>query len=116
MPINNKTTDSSTANSEIVDNNQEIKFERGKHPNSLINLKPYPKGVSGNTFGRPTKYEHLRRSLNSLGQIETFNHQNDSQGTLREQVLQRIWNEAIYGDIKFIQFLALLGCLDEPSS
>ena len=27
MPINTKTTDSSTANSEIVDNNQEIKFD-----------------------------------------------------------------------------------------
>lgn len=26
---------------------------RGKNPNSLKNLKPYPKGVSGNISGRP---------------------------------------------------------------
>lgn len=27
--------------------------KRGKHPNSRANLRPYPKGVSGNPGGRP---------------------------------------------------------------
>ncbi len=27
--------------------------EHGKHPNSISNLKPFPKGISGNPSGRP---------------------------------------------------------------
>jgi len=34
--------------------------------------------------------------------------------TLRERVLRRIWNDAIrHGDLKKIQLLAHLGCLDK---
>ena len=33
------------------------KHEQGKHPNSIANLKPYGKGVSGNPGGRQKKFK-----------------------------------------------------------
>ena len=95
-----------------LDNNED-EYEHGKHPNSLKNLKPFPKGVSGNVMGRPLKYENLRKVLAELGDQETFDYYNKSQGTRREQVMHTIWKKAIKGDMKFIQLLAWLGALDE---
>ena len=93
-------------------NIKEDEYEHGKHPNSLQNLKPFPKGVSGNVMGRPLKYENLRRVLAELGDQETFDYYDKSQGTRREQVMYTIWKKAIKGDMKFIQLLAWLGVLD----
>ena len=97
----------------IFTNINEEKAEHGQHPNSLKNLKPYPKGVSGNVMGRPLKYENLRKVLAELGDQETFDYYNKSQGTRREQVMHTIWKKAIKGDMKFIQLLAWLGALDD---
>ena len=94
-------------------NSNENEYEHGKHPNSLKNLKPFPKGVSGNVMGRPLKYENLRRVLAELGDQETFDYYDKSQGTRREQVMYTIWKKAIKGDMKFIQLLAWLGALDD---
>ena len=48
-----------------------------------------------------------------LGEEETFDYHEKSKGTRKEQVLKRIWDDAIRtGDIKKIQLLAFLGCLD----
>ena len=96
----------------IFTNINEEKAEHGKHPNSLKNLKPFPKGVSGNVMGRPLKYENLRKVLAELGDEETFDYYDKSQGTRREQVMDTIWKKAIKGDMKFIQLLAWLGVLD----
>ena len=93
-------------------NSNENEYEHGKHPNSLKNLKPFPKGVSGNVIGRPLKYENLRMVLAELGDQETFDYYDKSQGTRREQVMYTIWKKAIKGDMKFIQLLAWLGGLD----
>jgi len=45
-----------------VSTRPEIKFPHGKHPNSLKNLKPYPKGTNGHTGGYSLK-ERLIHSL-----------------------------------------------------
>ena len=89
-------------------------FEWGKHPNSLKALKKnqYPKGTSGNVLGRPFKFENLAKELKKLGDEETFDYNKESQGTRKEQVLKRIWYDAVRGNDKKIQLLAWLGCLD----
>ena len=33
--------------------------------------------------------------------------------TWRENVLEKVWEKARIGDIKFVQLLAYLGCLDD---
>jgi len=99
-----------TANSESESTEE---YSRGNHPNSRANLQPFEKGVSGNPLGRPYKFENLKNILNEYGDEETFNWNNESEGTRREQVWERIWWEAKYGDMKFIQLLAQLGCLDD---
>ena len=94
---------------------------RGKHPNSQANLKPYPKGVSGNPEGRKGAYAELYDALNKLGDEMTYAKDYDSldwatieDGTNREKVLETIWNKAKDGDLKFIEILAKLGCLTPP--
>ena len=97
----------------ISSNIKDEEYSPGTHPNSLKNLKPFPKGVSGNVMGRPLKYENLRKVLAGLGDQETFDYYNKSQGARREQVMHTIWKKAIKGDMKFIQLLAWLGALDD---
>ena len=88
-------------------------YTRGEHPNSLKNLKPFPKGVSGNPMGKPHRYQRLAECLNVVGDKEVINYLNEPVGyTYREGVLKKIWEKANQGDIKFIQLLAYLGCLD----
>ena len=105
---------------ENITNNREEEYEHGKHPNSLKNLKPFPKGVSGNPLGKPHKYTKLAEALSKLGSkqisIEKWNGSKyeriNTDKTNREVVLEMIWSKARAGDIKFIQLLAYIGCLD----
>ena len=98
----------------------ENEYERGFHPNSLKNLKPFPKGVSGNPLGKPHKYTKLAEALSKLGckqiLIEKWNGSKyeriKTDKTNREAVLEMIWSKARAGDVKFIQLLAYIGCLD----
>ena len=91
--------------------------EHGKHPNSISNLKPFPKGISGNPSGRTRKYEGLKKALDRMGN-EVVNYDfwdmptTDIQ-TRKDQVLWRIWRDAIHGDSKMIAILIGLGCLDD---
>ena len=106
--IHDKKDDSSTKN-------REEEYEHGQHPNSLKNLTPYPKGVSGNVLGRMKKFERLAMALDKIGdEIEDDCYPKEHRGmTLRERVLRRIWKDAMHhGDLKKIQLLAHLGCLD----
>ena len=99
------------------------KAEHGRHPNSLANLRPYEKGQSGNPGGRVTKYKKLSDALLPYAEkreikhkwnedLEKFvNFENDD--TYREEVLEVIWKRARNGDIKYVELLAQLGCLDQ---
>ena len=100
--------------SENITKSKEVEYDWGKHPNSLKALKKhqYPKGISGNVLGRKPSFESLSKALNDIGDEETFDYHNKSQGTRKEQVLKRIWYDATRGDMKKIQLLAWLGCLD----
>ena len=99
---------------EISPNNKEDEYAHGKHPNSIKALKKhqYPKGVSGNVLGRKPTFDALGKALKELGEKETMSWNKEPLGTRKEQVLKRIWMDAIKGDMKKIQLLAWLGCLD----
>ena len=84
--------------------------KRGQNPNSMANLKPYPKGVSGNPDGRPGKYVKLAKALKAYGENPSEGWMNT---TNKETVLERIWFEAGMGNIQHIKILAELGCLDD---
>ena len=110
--IHDKQDDSSTKNSET---DEDVEYSRGEHPNSLKAIKnhQYPKGFSWNILGRKPNYEQLKQQLIKLGEEETFDYNDKSKGTRKEQVLRRIWDDAIkYGDMRKIQLLAFLRCLD----
>ena len=117
-PANNPTK-LNLENESISDIN-ESEYSRGEHPNSLKNLKPFPKGISGNTLGRPHKYTKLAESLSKLGSkkviIEKWNgtkyERIETDKTNKDIVLETIWSKARIGDMKYVQLLAYLGCLD----
>ncbi len=105
---------------ENISDIKESEYSRGKHPNSLKNLKPFPKGVSGNPLGKPHKYTKLAETLSKLGTkkviIEKWNgtkyERVKTDKTNKDVVLDTIWAKAKTGDIKYVQLLAYLGCLD----
>ena len=108
-------TPSDTENKdENIPKNKEVEHEWGKHPNSQKALKKhqFPKGVSGNIMGRRPNFENLKEGLSKLADEEVKNYSDKVLGTRKELVLKRIWTDAQNGDIKKIQLLAWLGCLD----
>ena len=103
-----------------ISGNNDSGYTRGEHPNSLKNLKPFPKRISGNPLGRPHKYTKLAESLSKLGTkkviIEKWNGNKyervRTDKTNRDVVLDTIWAKAKSGDIKYVQLLAYPVCLD----
>jgi len=93
------------------------KNEQGKHPNSLANLRPFKKGVSGNPGGRSTKFMKLKKALDRWGNDEIpydfWDMPPDNASTMKEQVLYKIWDKARHGNLRCMEILAQLGCLDD---
>ena len=102
---NKESSESSIANNE--------KYLKGRHPNSKKNLKKFPKGVSGNVMGRPKTFDKLGKTLKKMQDEIVTDWRKEELGTRRELVLERIWRDAQDGDMKKIQLLAWLGCLDD---
>ena len=92
-------------------------YQHGKHPNSLSNLKPFEKGVSGNPGGRPEKYHNLKKALDRWGKesvgYDFWDMPPDGAITLKDQVLYKVWDKARHGNVRCIEILAQLGCLDD---
>ena len=94
---------------------KDVEYDWGKNPNSLKALKKhqYPKGVSGNIMGRKPTFEALSKALKKIGDEDVLSWSDEPKGyTYKEGVLKRIWTDALKGDIKYVQLLAQLGCLD----
>ena len=93
------------------------KHEHGKHPNSLANLKPFEKGISGNPAGRSSKFILFKKALDRWGNEEIpydfWDMPPDEATTMKEQVLYKIWDRARHGNLRCMEILAQLGCLDE---
>ena len=108
------TTDKQVEKSENSTNNSEVEYDWGKHPNSQKAIKKhqFQKGMSGNVMGRKPNFTNLKKELSNLADIEITNYHDEVIGTNKSLVLQRIWKDARDGDMKKIQLLAWLGCLD----
>ena len=94
-------------------NINEGEHEHGKHPNSLKNLQKWEKGKSPNPIGRPFKYAKIKQELMEVGKEITKDYHGKEQGTLKSQVLRKIWEKARKGDIQFVKILIYLGVFDE---
>lgn len=92
--------------------NEETRYSSGNHPNSRVNLRPWKPGTSGNLSGKNSQNEKLKEALNAIGDEETFNYKDESDGTKRTQVLKAIWARAIQAELQYVKLLAELGCLN----
>ena len=92
-------------------------YEHGKHPSSLKNLRPFKKGESGNPGGRTKKYAKLKKALDRWGKesigYDFWDIPPDEAITLKDQVLYKIWDKARHGNVRCMEILAQLGCLDD---
>ena len=84
--------------SENISGFNDYEYTRGEHPNSLANLKPFPKGVSGNPLGKPHKYQKLADNLNKIGDRQVIDYKGIPGGySYREGVLERCGRKRIMG-------------------
>jgi hypothetical protein len=87
-------------------------FGRGKHPNSKKNLKPFPKGMSGNPSGKPKKLEQFKEYLDWWGNLSEYDNWGWDKYTNRQIVIKSIWERASKGNKQDLDILLSLGLLD----
>ena len=90
--------------------------EQRINKNSLKNLKPYPKGVSGNPGGRKKNGLEFFEFLKEVGMLKPDVWQGllqDSPDSYVEGVATGLWKKAIDGDLNVIKFLVEVGALNQ---
>ena len=93
---------------------------RGKNPSSKANLKPFPKGESGNPGGKRMKGQEFVDALKEHGKTKEQSHNiNYSSGTesisdegsYNFQIVDKVWKRARQGELPYIRLLNELGAL-----
>ena len=121
---------------EIENNRYEVltvmeKKKRNMNQKSLDNLKPYPKGISGNPSGMRKIPQELINYFCEVGNTQNteteynYTGEYDEDGyeeyttedvltdqTWRYEVIEEIWKKAKDGHLGFIQLLAYMGALN----
>lgn len=85
------------------------RFRKGMHPNSLKNLKPFPKGVSGHP-GRTMKNRSLTSLLKEAGEVVPKIDSNKEQKTWQQLCAELAWpvayKQLLKGDHRLYQFIS----------
>ena len=106
-------------------------MKKNMNPNSLKNLKPFVRGVSGNPSGLKKIPDELVGYLKKLGDTHIIKtkevltggkdefgqdafilEEYDSEKTWRYAVIEKIWDKAREGHLEYMKMLAILGCLN----
>ena len=82
--------------------------------NSLKNLKPYPKGVSGNPSGRKKNGKEFFEFLTEYGMVSPSAYSFlENPDTYIEAVASGLWKRAKNGDLSAIKYLVDVGALNQ---
>ena len=90
---------------------------RGQNPNSQSNLKPFPKGVSGNPSGRPVKNAKFIEALKKYGNEKPLDDWGEDLFGFRADtnhgaVVERVWKDARGGNYTAIRLLMEQGVIE----
>ena len=90
---------------------------RGQNPNSQSNLKPFPKGVSGNPSGRPVKNAKFIEALKLHGEKKPVDMWGEDLLGVRSEtnhgaVVERVWKDAVEGNYTAIRLLMENGVIE----
>ena len=94
---------------------------RGQNPASQANLKPFPKGVSGNPSGKPVKNAKFIEALRKHGDAEPVDMWGDHllgvrSNTNHGAVVERVWKDAKDGNYSAIRLLMEYGVIEPDVS
>ena len=102
--------------SKYASHSEQRKDGRGQNPESQANLKPFPKGISGNPSGKPVKNVKLREALRKYGYDVPRDIFGDkealSQATNSMAVIDQIWEDAKNGKYQAIRLLIDYGAIE----
>ena len=81
---------------------EQRKDGRGQNPESQANLKPFPKGVSGNPSGKPVKNAKFIEALRQHGEKKPVDMWGEDVLGVRSEtnhgaVAERVWKDAVAG-------------------